>query len=515
MKNALQTGIILIIPETVTVINNGDTPTRFIFKIGYGVESQWIAEEEDIEGKLYSKDNKFVYKFPLGDNKRNFTDVVINVKPMKKGSEEESPNVKFCYSTSMGMPIDVSLENCFRTGANIPYSLTFINPLISPKYYKTYSDYYYVTLSPYYVSEYISLEITENKYEAKERNLEGVGNIIKLEDDREKSTILSIPEIITNTRILIQMQLCSSTANAINYIALNAYTQEEILSETLKKSDKYYINTITNNLMETQLKFIGQINDTIFVKHIGLTNYDIHVQNYVATFDDTQNVVNAQKPILNEAFRITVLVAKNGRLDDYSLCTFAEKTESQYKTLADYVNTFTSVSSNVITHYIDFKSINYAEGDDFDLLVYAVQVNNAKLEFLFDVIHGKVGKIQGVVKIDKFEGKSDYVSQLFIKNTTSNYLYYDFARIPVGYVASLKIKQESEVEEGMRVNKVGCTLVPTTYSDEDMVRAINTAMNQGKSVCVGESQKDSNGYDALISAYGLTSSTADRRLVIR
>ena len=143
---------------------------------------------------------------------------------MKKGSEEESPNVKFCYSTSMGMPIDVSLENCFRTGANIPYSLTFINPLISPKYYKTYSDYYYVTLSPYYVSEYISLEITENKYEAKERNLEGVGNIIKLEDDREKSTILSIPEIITNTRILIQMQLCSSTANAIKSLSVTIET---------------------------------------------------------------------------------------------------------------------------------------------------------------------------------------------------------------------------------------------------------------------------------------------------
>ena len=517
-QNALQTGIILIVPESVTVINNGDTPTRFIFKIGYGVESQWIVEDEDIEGKLYSKDNKFVYKFPLGDNKRNFTDVVINVKPMKKGSEEESLNVKFCYSTSMGMPIDVSLENCFRTGANIPYSLTFINPLISPKYYKTYSDYYYVTLSPYYVSEYISLEITENKYEAKERNLEGIGNIVKLEDDREKSTILSIPEIITDTKILLQMQLCSSTANDIYYTALNAYTQEEIISETLKKSDKFFIKTIANNLMETQLKFIGQINDTIFVKHIGLTNYEIHTQNLEVIFDDTQNVVNIQKPILNEAFRVTVLVDRsgNGRLNDYSLCTFAEKTESQYKSLADYVNTFTSISSNIITHFIDFKSMKYSEGDDFDLLVYAVQVNNAKLEFLYELIHGKVGKIQGVVKIDRYiEGKNDYISQLFIKNTSSNYLYYDFARVPIGYVASLKIKQESDVEEGMRVSKVGCTLVPTSYSDEDMVRAVNSAMNQGTSVCVGESQKDTNGYDALISAYGLTSSSADRRLVIQ
>ena len=267
--------------------------------------------------------------------------------------------------------------------------------------------------------------------------------------------------------------------------------------------------------METQLKFIGQINDTIFVKHIGLTDYEIYVQTYEATFDDTQNVVNIVKPIFNEEFRVTVLVDKNGRLNNYSLCSFAEKSESQYKFLADYANTFTSVTSNIITHFIDFKSIGYSQGDDFDLLVYAVQVNNAKLEFLFDVIHGKVGKIQGVVKIDRsIEGKNDYISQLFIKNTTSNYLYYDFGRIPVGYVASLKIKQESEVEEGMRVTKVGCTLVPTTTSDEDMVRAVNTAISQSKSVCIDESQKDSNGYDALISAYVLSIASADRRLVI-
>ena len=58
---------------------------KFIFKIGYGVKSNWIPEEENIEVKLFSQDNKFVYKFPLGSNKKNFTDVVINVKPMKKG----------------------------------------------------------------------------------------------------------------------------------------------------------------------------------------------------------------------------------------------------------------------------------------------------------------------------------------------------------------------------------------------------------------------------------------------
>ena len=514
-ENALQIGFLLNVPDNINVVNNGNTPTRFIFKIGYGVESEWIEEKENIEGKLYSMDNKFVYKFPLGDNKRNFTDVVINVKPMKKGTEIESPNIKFCYSTSLGMPIDVSLENCFRTGANIPYSMKFISPLISPKNYKTYSDYYYVTLGTYYVSEYISLEIVENKYSAKERNFEAISNIIKIEDDREKSTILSLPEIITNPNILLQLQLCKSSSTYITYKIINAYTQEDIDTITLNKNDKFYTRTITNNLMETEIKFIGNENDEIFAKHIGLNNYQIHLQEYKATFNENQNVVNIVKPILNEAFRVTVLVDEKGKFDDYSLCSFAEKSESQYKSLAAYVNTFTSITSNIITHYIDFSSIGYKEGDEFDLLVYAVQVNNAKIEILYDVISGKVGKIQGVVKIEStIPQKADYVTQLFIKNTTSNYLYYNFGRAPVGYIASLKIKPESEVEEGMRVNKVGCTFVSNPSTDEQMVKEVNNAMEDGTSVCVGEYQKDTNGYDALINAIDLKNS-GNSRLVIQ
>ena len=202
IENSLKVGFILIIPERISFINNCDTPIRFIFKLGYSVESDWIDEKEDIEGNLYSKDNKFIYKFPMGKNKKDFKDVIINVKPMKKGTQEVE-NIKFCFSTSIGMPIDVSLENCFRTGAYIPYSLKFINPLIVPKNYKLYTDSYYITLSPYYVSEYISLEITENKYDDVERIIEGVGNIVKLEDNKEKNTILSIPEVSTNGNILL------------------------------------------------------------------------------------------------------------------------------------------------------------------------------------------------------------------------------------------------------------------------------------------------------------------------
>ena len=72
--------------------------------------------------------------------------------------------------------------------------------MIAPKNYKPYSDNYYITLSPFSGSDYFSLKVFENKYGTKERNLEGIPNIVSInEQDREENTILSIPEIITDT----------------------------------------------------------------------------------------------------------------------------------------------------------------------------------------------------------------------------------------------------------------------------------------------------------------------------
>lgn len=79
-------------------------------------------------------------------------------------------------------------------------------------------------------------------------------------------------------------------------------------------------------------------------------------------------------------------------------------------------------------------------------------------------------------------------------------MFYNFQRKPIGEVASLKIITPEGEEEGMRVNKVGCTFVKKEATDEDMVSAVNKAIADGKSVCVGETQKDTNGFDALINA---------------
>ena len=104
-----------------------------------------------------------------------------------------------------------------------------------------------------------------------------------------------MPEISSNVNILFQLQLCQATNNEIVYKILNAYSQEELGTETLTKKERFYIKRISNNLMETELKFIGQINDIIFVKNMGLINNEIHIQDYKVTFDETQNVVNLNK----------------------------------------------------------------------------------------------------------------------------------------------------------------------------------------------------------------------------
>ena len=504
-ENSLSTGVLFYTPQSISIINNGDSATRFIFKMGYGVESEWEEDEvENTKGTVFTKENKFVYKFPIGD-KRNYTNVTITVKPMRKGSDEPSENVKFCYSTSIGMAIDTSMENCFRTGANILYSLTFINPLIAPKNYKSYTDNYYVTLSPFSSSDYISLDVVENKYETLERNIEGVANIVSITDqDREESTILSIPEIISDdTKIYVQIQVCDyESENSLTYEFLNAYSQETIGQGNVNRDKRFSIYTPQKNiLMETELKFSGIVGNTLFVKHIGLTNYDITPSDYYATFDNTQNSVEIIKPILGEAFRVTVLVGFPGQLNNISLCSFVGKTEEQYITLAKYAKTFSAVSSDLITHYIDFRSFEFKEGDNFDLVVYAVQVNNGKFEFLYNVISGVVGKIQGITQITgTIPGKGDFVTEIFVQNRTSNYLFYSFPRKPIGEVASLKIRTPEGEEEGTRVNKVGCTFVKKDATDDEMVSAVNKAMAEKTSVCVGETQKDTNGFDALINA---------------
>ena len=521
--NSLKLTILLSPPKSVSIINNGNSESRFIFKVGLGVENSWIEEKRDIEGKLYSKDNKYVYKFPQGNNKRNFTNVEILVKPLRKESGEISPNLKFCYSTSIGMAIDTSKENCFRTGANIPYVLTFINPLIAPKNYKTTVDNYYVTFSPWIYAEYITLTFTENKYDVEKRSMEGIPTILNFENKYEMGIILSALADSDNDKIFVQLQACSvSQFDNITYLNLNAYSKEEGDKGPLKKNSRLFYYTLNNNQMEAEIDFKGFTNDKVFVKHKGITGSVQEIGEYYTTWIESKNTVNIRKPILNnEAFRITVLVAKKGHFDSYSLCTFVETPFDKYNTLGDYVYTFTSVSSDVVSHYIEFSTISgYSLGTEFDLLVYAVQVNNMQVEVLYNVISGRVGKIEGIEEVrGTIIGKKDYVTHLFVQNITTfnNYLYYNFASEPVGDIASLKITQVDDGTQstGPIIGKVGCTFVNSGASPEEMIAKVNEAERSLKNLCASQSLKDSDGFDAIINANDIKNGNTKLVILVR
>ena len=493
-ENSLQTGMLMSTPERVTIINNSKSKTRFIFKIGYGVDSSedWhiVEEEQNLDGTLYANVNKYVYKFPVEENKKNFTSVTFTVN-----SVNEAENVKFCYSTNLGIAIEASRENCFRTGRYIPYTLTFLNPLIIGKNYKVDTDKYYISFTPFDDKDFINIEITETKYSNLNRNTEGFPNLITLINGKA-GTILSLPETQESSQVFVQLKSCKYHANPIPYTDYNALTQESLTSGKIYYTDKHGIYFSTPNIyLENEIKLEGESGITIFSKHAGIDNsYTLKIEEYGVTFESNTNVATITKPIFNEEFTITVLVGEKGSLEGLTQCDLAFRDK---KSLANYVSTFTSVSSNIITHYIDFAtSLKFDVGTEFDLLVYAVQAKNTKMEFLYPVITGVVGKITGVEKINEFiEGENEYVYKTFSVSSSSNHLYYDFTRKPNGNIASLRIKTTSA-----RVNKVGCAFVPPTASDEDMVNAVNRAVLEGTSVCIGEMQKDSDGYDALINA---------------
>ena len=497
--NSLQTGVILSIPETVTILNNCKSETRVIFKFGLAVESTWKKESiAGIDGELYYNSTSYVYKFPIKDNKHDFRTVDFLIK-----SIDEKPNIKFCYSTNLGNAIETSRENCFRTGRYIPYTLSFINPLIMGKNYYTETDKYYVTLKPFNEGDSISVTITENKYEVKNRNELGKAKELTITNGRI-SSILTMP--IEPMNIFFQIKSCKTSTNPIDYKLYNAFNLEDLHSGKIYYTDPYgiyYISTTT--YMENQIDLIGE-NINLFTKHAAISDsYSPNINlNYSVSFDQSSNSLNIIKPILGEEFTFTVIIDKDS-LQSLTQCDLAFKDKTQ---LGDYVKTFTSSSSDRIIHFVDFASVGYTKGTKFYALVYAEQMLNSKMEFIYQVITGEVGTASGTVKIDQsIEGEVDYFTADFKVKSSSNYLYYDFPRTPIGNIASIRINSEST-----RVNKVGCVFVSNKASEDEMISEVNKAVREDKSCCVGDNYEGNNGFDALINA---KYESGNNRLVIK
>ncbi len=498
--NTLQDGMVIDLPSKISILNNAKTKTRFIFKYGINVEhsSSWKEDTSvNVDGTLFVKENSFVYRFPLGDIKRNYKTIDFTVT----GINNDVENVKFCYSTNLGVVMEASKENCFRTGKFIPYTLSFINPLIISKNYETNIDKYYITFRPYEYDEYIKLNIVENKYETTTRNREGEAKQITINNGEGRS-ILSLANSYTSN-ILIQLKSCTASEEPISYTIKNAFSQD-ILKEGktyFYKDEGYGIIYVTDNAyMENEV--VLNTNDTditvnAFLKHTAIGNNKFVIQDGYKdiVFDRTKNSVTIKKPIYNEEFIITIVVHYKGQLGRLTLCDFSFKSEEEKKKFGKYYKSFTSVKSNSIIHFIDFDELEMGEGTEFDLLVYAQQKNNAKMEFLYPLLNGKVGKVTGVEAITNYVEDNQYATLQFEFNLNSNYLYYDFAMIPNGLAATLKVT--SSVAS---VTKIGCVFVPKDSSDSTMVSRINNAMMEDTSVCMNLGSNNNNEFNVLVNA---------------
>ena len=497
--NSIQTGFLMNIPDRVRILNNGNAAARFIFKYGYYAERSggWTDETPaEVEGTLFTKDKIHVYKFPVNNNQKNYKTVSLTVNPLK---DEE--NIKFCYSTNIGTPIASSRENCYRTGKDIPYTLTFVNPFIMGKDYSLNTNKYYVTFTPFEENEGIKITIKENQYDTLTRNELGVAKKLTLKN-ANVSSILTMPD--QPLPILFQVQTCKRAASDdpsyIIFSDINAYTNEELGSGKTYFRDKWgvlYVPELQYMENKVTLSRDNTGNDVdVFLKHSELYNgYLPNInENYAMTFDDTSNVLSIIKPILGEAFSITVIVDRKESTKSLSICELEfDFDETKY----DYVNIFVSTSSDNVIHRIDFSSLSgYTEGTTFYAVVLAQQLQNSKMSFAYPALEAKVGKISGCLKIDKEveEGKNEYMTIDFPVKTSGNYLYYDFALKPTGNVASLRITSDQTIL------KVGCTFVEKNADDETMQEAVNEAVRDGKNSCVYQPTAQSGIFNALVSA---------------
>ena len=495
--NTLQDGKLMSIPTEISIINKVKSKTRFIFKIGLNIDKgDWEKDDSvKLDGTLFINKNKYVYQFPLGSNKRSYTKIDFLVN----GVNSDVENVKFCYSTNLGVAMETSKENCFRTGKYIPYTLSFINPLIVAKDYENTIEKYYISFSPFDENEFIKLTIDEQKYDSPNRNEEGVAKKIVV-DNKLTSSILSLTQYYTSN-ILIQLRSCTDSIYPLTYRVKNALSGSLIREgKTYYKTDLGYgiIYPTDNTYVETEVELVTDKNETnavsAFLKHSAIGYGKIAIQDGYTeiVFDETKNSVTIKKPIFNEEFTITVIVDLKGTLGKLTQCDLAFGDKSKF---GKYSQSFISVKTNYIIHFIDFAKIEFDEGTEFDLIVYAEQKSNSKMEFLYPVFQGKVGKVSGVEAIDTYIEDDQYVTLNFQPNLNSNYLYYDFPKAPLGLTASLKITTSTA-----KVTKVGCVFVSKYASDSTMISAVNNAMVEGKSACLDLGSNNSNEFNALINA---------------
>ena len=495
--NSMQEGMLYNVPNNVTFINNARIRTRFIFKIGLNVENGKDWKEETStkrKGKLFVSENKYVYKFPVTADKKSYKNVQFLVTGIN-----EVENVKFCYSTNLGVALEASRENCFRTGRYIPYTLTFINPLTLAKDYNTTCENYYISFKPYTIFEHISLTITENKYDAPYRNEEGQAQLLKLDNNKQTSSILSVPQVHTS-QILIQIRSCTESDLPVKYELFDAI-EENLLKEgkTYYKKDIGYgiIYATDNTWTETEIKLTANESETqivqAFVKHAAIGNNKVVLQEDFTEigFDETKNSVHIKKPIINEEFSVSVVADFKGQLGKYTQCDFSF---GDIEKIGIYHRTFDAKSSNTIVHFIDFESLEMDVGTEFDLLVYAKQKYNSKMEFLYPLFQGKVGKLSGVEKVENYI-EDQYATLNFKYNLNNNYLFFDFPRSPLGLVASLKI-----LSPPIAVTKISCTFVSKTATESAMIAAVNNAMIEGKNVCLDLGSSNKKEFNALIKA---------------
>ena len=194
----------------------------------------------------------------------------------------------------------------------------------------------------------------------------------------EDSIILTAPAKHDDF-IFVHIHICSKD-RSLSYKYYNAYNSSSLgYNGEIQANTKNQFISISNPLLDTELKISAEKGTNIFVKHVGIPKkHQPIVRDIQIWYDNTTHVLNWTQPIANEEFVYNIVIDKRYVIynKEYTLCSLLEIQKLGY-----YTHSITSNSDNPNIIVPDFGS----DFEIFDILIIAEETELGKLTIMSDV----------------------------------------------------------------------------------------------------------------------------------
>ena len=317
----------------------------------------------------------------------------------------------------------------------------------------------------------------------------------------------------------MQIQVCDDV-NQITTKVINPLNNDIIVPEdTIKPGSKNLYKAFLNELMDVEFYATGKEGTNVFIRIVGLPTIYMPSfnDNFQVTFDNTTNTLNVESPITKtESMKYTVLIDREGVITNkgFTLCTFVGK---NIESLAIYTKSIVT-QNKVASIQLNFNKAGINPGEKFDAIVYIEQQTKSQMVFLSNVIQETVGQIdfETIYEInEEYSLDTNYAYETVVASASEMNYYFTYLpsnilEVPIG-AFSLELEQSTTGS----FTDVACTFVEDGTDAMSLIEAVEKAVEDGTSYCIGSQSKVNSKRYNYIFKYEYKDKTTPKRIVIK